>query len=279
MGRSTFDGCVFCGRPWTEVSKSWEHILAQWFRKHAGPIPSSRTTRSLGLDFDVDNQKFIELPFVDTTSQSPLLNLRTRNVCKECNSVWMSQVEQAAEPWILALASAAEHNTSLILDRDAARKIALWAMKTSATYELTGTGPHIVNVSMGQRLRSRKPFRGSIVWTARHPNDYMLSIGKGTIEISGTPTVRPGDKSRFVMLTAITYHYLTLLTFITDTPGQVSPPIPIKQWSLIWPPSGRTVEYPPMEPLTGSQLTSTFTDLSKWLPHVQPSALGGVNLL
>jgi hypothetical protein len=267
------DGCLFCGRSWAEVPKSWEHIWPQWLHGYAGAVPPSKMTRVLGAEFDPDSQEFVEIPLVTVTSQSSLLNLRTRQVCRPCNNGWMSRIEQAAKPSILALADAAEENRKLLLGRSAALNVALWVQKTAVTHELTDERPKVVNTEMGQRLRSGVPLRGALVWAAQHPDDYPLSIAKAHLDISPTPTVRPGDPSKRILLTAITYHYITWRVFITDTPGQMAPPVPIDQWSHIWPLNGSSVEYPPMHKVTGSKLTSMFTDLGRWLPPVRSSGM------
>jgi hypothetical protein len=48
---------------------------------------------------------------------SSVLNLRTRDVCKDCNTVWMRELEEEATPLFLALSDTAKNNTQLVLQR------------------------------------------------------------------------------------------------------------------------------------------------------------------
>lgn len=67
-----------------------------------------------------------------------------------------------------------------------------------------------------------------------------------------------------MLLTSITYHYMTFLVLIAS--GQVLPPrMDLAQWSLIWPASGE-VSFPPVVPVTGDEVTCRIADKSDWLP-------------
>src|ERR1700733_10607263 len=104
----------------------------------------------------------------------------------------MSDLEEAAKPTILQLVTSAKTGIAIALGRSATRELARWAQKTALTYELTSDAPHAGNVVMGQQLRDGNPLRGSMVWVARHPRDYDLSIALGRIDVSSTPVPRPG---------------------------------------------------------------------------------------
>jgi hypothetical protein len=266
-------GCFFCGLPWTEVHKSFEHIWPEWLHGYAKVAPG-KITRSLGILHNADTQEFIERPMTTFTSNASLLNLRTREVCRPCNGGWMSQVQQAVKPLFLTLADAAQGITLAALSRSDARKVAFWVQMTAITHELTSRRPLVSSTAMGQRLRSGKLLRGSLVWAARNVRDFDLSIAQAQMDVSNTPIVRPGDPYRRVLLTAIVYHSLTFLVFITDSPGQqVAPPIRFDLWSRMWPISGSTAEYPPMLAISGPELTATLAQPDRWIPPVRFSRL------
>jgi hypothetical protein len=260
--------CLFCGRRWGEVSKSDEHVLGQWMRKHERELlATSHASYSSGFGFDDTAREFVELPTDIVTRKAALLTLKTREVCEDCNTGWMSKIEQSAEPLLRRLASAARGPLAVVLSRADARTLGLWAQKTAITYELTAHHPRVADVAMGKQLRSGQPLRGVIVWAARHPRDYDLSIALAHIEISATPVARPGPADRRVLLVAIVYHYMTLLVFIPSDPSQVPPPVQLDGWTLIWP-AFTSVEYPPMRTVDGNELTRTLADHSGWLPMV-----------
>jgi hypothetical protein len=261
--------CFFCDQPWAEVRKSFEHIWPEWLHGHAKVAPG-KIKRSLGMLHDADTQEFVEHPLTTTTSNASLLNLRTREVCRPCNGGWMSRAQEAAKPLFLTLSEAAQENTNVVFARSAARNVAFWAQMTAVTNELTSDRPLVSNAAMGQRLRSGKLLRGSTVWAARNVADFELGMAQGQMDVSNTPIVRPSDPFRRVLLTAIVYHFLTLLVFIPDSPGrQVAPVFRIDLWSRIWPVSGSTFEYPPMLAIDGPELTATLAEPGRWIPPVR----------
>jgi hypothetical protein len=181
----------------------------------------------------------------------------------------MSDLEEAVKPTILQLARSAKTGIAIVLSRQAAGKLAIWAQETALTHELASGGPRVGDLPMGQRLRGDNPLRGSVVWVARHPRDYDLSIALEQIDVSATPIPEPGSPDRQILLTSIVYHYISILVFITDSPGRAwPPPLSPTQWTRIWPVFSQ-VEYPPMSFVTGTELTEIFTRPSRWIPPVQ----------
>jgi hypothetical protein len=265
--------CLFCGRPWGEVRRSDEHVLPQWMRRHESDLlKTSHSAYSAGFDLDDQAREFVELPTVLTTKKSPLLTLKTREVCRRCNNGWMSSLEEAARPLIRRVAEAAQTGASLSLTVNEARILAVWCQKTATTYELTSDRPRVVTTVMGQQLAARTPLRGGLVWMARHPRDYDLSVGLTHIDVSSTPVPRPGKPDSQIALVSIVYHWVTFLIFITNRPGQWPPPLPLNRWTLLWP-VRRPVEYPPPTALNGTELTRTMVEDGHWLPIVQAAGI------
>jgi hypothetical protein len=270
------DVCIFCGRPWGEVSKSSEHVLARGLHKHAGDLPNARTSRSGGLTFDAFTQEFVEHPLsAPYTRNSSLLNLRTRAVCESCNNGCLSRLEQAAKPQILALADAAEHGHYLLLSRSDALLVSRWAQKTAITHELTSRGERVGDASMGMRISDGKAIRGSNVWLARNQDDLDLRIGQAQIEISDTPVVQPGDPYRQILISAITWHYLTFLVYIpdADTLGKLGPHYPMDRWLTIWPCGQSGIEYPPTRSISEPELNSALSNHQSWLPFIRSAGV------
>jgi hypothetical protein len=262
--------CQFCGRPWMPgvVSRSDEHVLGQWMRRLEENHPPEQRSYSTGFELDDAAGELIEVRPQIVLRKAALLTLKTREVCKDCNGGWMSDLEEAVKPTILQLVRSAKAEIAIMLDREAARKLAMWAQKTALTNELTSGDPRVGNLAMGQRLHAGSPLRGSGVWIARHPRDYDLSIALAQIDVSATPIPRPGPPDRRILLTSIVYHNISFLVFITDPPGQVwPPPLSPAQWTRVWPSFGQ-VEYPPMSSVRGTELTEIFTRLGRWMPPV-----------
>jgi hypothetical protein len=267
--RPITSGCLFCGRPWGEVRRSDEHVLPQWMRRHETDLLKAlQTACSAGFDLDDQAREFVELPTLLTTKKSSLLTLKTREVCTGCNNGWMSRLEEAARPLILRVAKAARTDESLSLTVYEARTLAIWCQKTATTYELTSDRRRVATTGIGQQLAASTPLRGGLVWLARHPRDYDLSIAHAHIDVSSTPVPRPGKPDSQIALVSIVYHWVTFLIFITDRPGQQPPPLPLDRWSLLWP-VRRPAEYPPPATLNGNELTRTMVEHGHWLPPVQ----------
>jgi hypothetical protein len=74
--------------------------------------------------------------------------------------------------------------------------------------------PHVGDVDMGQQLHAGEPLSGSMVWVARHPRDYDLSIALVHIDVSSTPVPKPGAPDRQVLLVDIVYHYISIFSLL-----------------------------------------------------------------
>jgi hypothetical protein len=159
-----------------------------------------------------------------------------------------------------------------VLTLGEAEVLAVWCQKTATTYELTSDRPRVVTTAMGRQLGVGTPLRGSLVWLARHPRDYDLSLALAHLNVSATQVPQPGEPDSQVALVSIVYHWVSFLIFITDKPGRQPPPLPLDRWSLLWPVRG-PVEYPPSAVLNGNELTNRMVVYSDWLPLVDVSTI------
>ena len=106
--------CIFCGR---HGNKSKEHFYPEWLREFIatdGVHNSATTVTQLG-----------NAPKVLTGSsrrQGHLITKKFRVVCESCNNGWMSQIESAVKPILLA----GVHGVELSLDREKQRNLAAW---------------------------------------------------------------------------------------------------------------------------------------------------------
>ena len=113
--------CMFCGG--TPLSK--EHLVPVWISKAiskwtpTGANREYRTSKSLWTGQRRD------------TTSSREFSQKARCVCEACNNVWMSQVEEAAKPFLEPMIWGEE----IELDPDAQRAIALWAALHAVVWE------------------------------------------------------------------------------------------------------------------------------------------------
>jgi hypothetical protein len=264
--RAVSRGCLFCGRPWGMARRTDEHVLPKWMGKHEHEVLTApHHSHSMGLDLDADARELVELPSTLVTNKSTLLMLKTRDVCTDCNDGWMSGLEVAARPVILRVAEAARSGGK---SRSARQTL---AQKTAATNELTSDRPRVMTEEMGRHLAEGKPLRGGLVWMARHPRDYDLALALALIDVSSTFAPRQDDPVRQIAFTAIVYHWVTFLVFITDSPGLQAPPPQIDRWTRLWP-AWSGVDYPPPTLTDGNELTRTMSD-QRWMPTVSVSGV------
>jgi len=209
----SIDECAFCGRSWLPgvVRHSREHVWSQWIRKHAGELPAANWRGSLGLVSDI-NGSYSEAPLQLTRRKRSVLTTVTRAVREDCNHALGCTLEQPAKPLFLMLAQAAQDPTPLTLARGDAKTLARWAQKMAITNELAGNPPErIATTAMGKAILDGRTIRGSVVWAARHRADYMLLTALAQPAIGPSALPVPGEVERHAAITAIIYHYLTLL--------------------------------------------------------------------
>ena len=271
------EACLYCGRRWESgvVNKSEEHPLGEWMKRQEKNHPAEQRVIRLGAEFDIAKGEFIQVGSPDPhIRQKPLLNLRTRDVCEDCNKGPLKKAQDAAKPVILQLAVAAKSGLALVMSKQEAKDLARWAQMAALSYELTSGYATVGNIQMGRQLSDGRPLPYSQVWLCRHPRDYDLSIALAQVDVSATPVAQAGLPDRRALIAAIVYHYFTVLTFICDSPGQAWPRLPIHQWTMIWPALGlRSPEFAPLSTVSGTELTEIFTHPGRWIPPVRGSGM------
>lgn len=269
--------CLYCGRRWTPgiVNKSEEHPLGEWMKRNERNHPPEQRVARFGIEFDTSANEFVNPGSPDPRIlQKPLLNLRTRDVCEDCNNGPLKAAQDAAKPIILQLEAAAQSGLALVMSRQQAMNLAVWAQMASLTYELTSGFAAVGNMAMGQQLSLRKSLPYSQVWLCQHPRDYDISIALAQVDVSATQVARPGPPDRRALLAAIVYHHFSILTFTADSPEQAWPRLPLHQWTLLWPVLGlRRPEFPSMRTVSGPELTEIFTHPGRWIPPVRGSGV------
>jgi hypothetical protein len=232
----------------------------------------------MGLTMDPGGRSFTELPYVSTRDRASVLNLVSREVCKDCNAQLGRDLEPKAKPVFLAMAHAAEHGSAIELPVADAQTLARWAQKMATTNELTGPPPRVVTSQTGRAILDGGTIRGAAVWATRHPADYMLVTALAHPVIAATEEPEPGEYLRSAAITSITFHYLSLLVFIPGPGGPHvppnPPPYPPDRWTLIWP-VRHTPQYPPLVTVDAPELERAVTDYSRWL--LTPRAMRNIN--
>jgi len=130
--------CVWCGSP----ANSKEHVYPQWLRKFIGPSSYiakhggyQAATPRLIARTDPDGH-LVEYEVARGRQTPNLHEVQVKQVCKNCNNQWMSQLE-SVESLIRRLTL----GPGAGLSDDEGQTLAIWAHKTFLMYDLWEEAP------------------------------------------------------------------------------------------------------------------------------------------
>jgi len=113
------DTCVGCGKPFTDVGRSREHILAQWLADEVEQ--PDLTLKQYRHSEDRTENELLR--------SHDLRSFVIKNVCATCNNGWMSRLEGRAKPLLLDLMNM--RASLLQLSSDDRTTLSAWAIKTA----------------------------------------------------------------------------------------------------------------------------------------------------
>ena len=116
--------CIFC----SERATSMEHVLPNWLN----PILNEETQRrpDSGWVMHMAGNEGVERRCFQ---KKEIASIKTRQVCHDCNILWMSRLESRAKPVLIPLTEG--RTTSLTVNEQIL--IATWATKTAMVAETT----------------------------------------------------------------------------------------------------------------------------------------------
>ncbi len=268
QGKSGTLACAFCGRSWSVVPRSKEHVWPQWIRKHATDFAPGHFDHAIGFGLDDEKRAFVEAPTVTRLHKSSILTTQTREVCKHCNNGWMSILETKAEPLFLRLLDAARSNHACRFTFNEAAMLARWMQKTALVTDLTMGLPSLMPANLRQRLKDEdSPLVPAYVWVGRFPeNKEMMGI-QARLMIGNTRIPDPRHEDRAGILSGLAFRSLLLMAYIPSSRRHEAPPMSVMNWTLLSPIShDSAIEYPPPADLTSEDVRRLATDYSSWLP-------------
>jgi hypothetical protein len=176
--------CAFCGRAMPRSgrgARSREHCLGQWIVPYV-TAAGSRITHT------VTNERgeVIRGPWTAKT-----FAIVTGKTCEECNSRWMSDLENAVKPHLIPLL---EHHPLRVLDAPARRVLATWATKTALALALANAGAEPIDPAVYRELerrRTRPPAR-TFVWLASTRGALGGYVHQSHLTASDGATSAPG---------------------------------------------------------------------------------------
>jgi hypothetical protein len=266
--RSGTSSCAFCGRPWSEVSRSKEHVWPRWIRKHAGDFAPGHFNHSLGFGLDEEQKAFVEGPTATHIYKKSIFTTQTREICTLCNNGWMSTLEIQAEPLFVRLVEAANMNKDCLLTASDSRTLARWMQKTALTSELTMGPPYSMPCNLRRRLRDEsQPLIPGYVWAGRLPSNAEMFAIQARLTIGNTRIPDPRDEDRFGMLSGIAFRKLLVMSYTPSSRRHEAPWMPLTAWTLLSPRTSELrVEFPPPNDLSIGDVQRLATDYRSWLP-------------
>lgn len=164
-------GCAFCGsRPLTR-----EHVWPDWLRKLIAPdaVTHRRTTE---VEFSVvEDREYPSRPF----------NVTVRAVCAECNSGWMSRLEERAKPLLLP----GLHGRGKQLAAGGQETLATWAFKTALVFGKTlRDRPAMPDEHYRHLFEHQRPPEQCVIWMGAYGGPRA-----GFLQAAGMAISRRGE--------------------------------------------------------------------------------------
>jgi hypothetical protein len=238
---------------------SKEHVFPAWLKEHF-PRGLNDTHSAYAMKLDVQNNAYSKI--FDKKHGGSSTTITVRVVCKECNSKWMSKLEQAVRPILSPLIRGEE----MVLSQDQQRVLATWIAKTAMTAEYRY--PTVIAIPQVQRhaLMSKcEPPEGWLVgighYKGRKWRDavlYRQMLAIAPIEKLDEPHAGDYVQTTCFGLGALFIQTMSLPFALDDqelpldeTQNPIRQIWPLTKQEIIWPPSTRLDDTAATNTVTG----------------------------
>jgi hypothetical protein len=235
--------CAFCGRRANSKEHAWPEWVISLFRGHGdATIVAER-----------DGEEPREWRGINAS-------VKVRRVCHDCNTGWMSNLENEARPLLLPLIRG-EHTT---LSGPQRILVATWCLKTAMVFDLTRTGQRVAFLQQERDYLHDARGRGGMgspfpphtfIWLATyHGSKFAMSAIASELVGSGVvPATQEERPIRANVVTLLAGAFVTQVLIARLPPDAESrPPILHERadtWERaciqIWPLRGTHVTMPP----------------------------------
>jgi hypothetical protein len=146
--------CIFCDR----LGVTKEHMWADWLRNYI-PRELDRHTVALQKVHLTETERNFERRTGDPHSR------RIKCVCRQCNNVWMSQLQEAAKPYLVPILT----GNTVTLHRNGQTTLAAWTAMMVMVAEHLNEQMVAIPTSDRKWLRSKiRPPSHWRIWIGRH---------------------------------------------------------------------------------------------------------------
>jgi hypothetical protein len=240
--------CIYCERP----ADSEEHILATWL------IDELERCTGRNAEPGQLEQGGVVVPVSVTLNAKGKrqFNFTSDTICRDCNGVWMNQVDERARSYLRKLVC----GQSVPTTRKMRNAVASWAVKTAITTRFAHINPDPVEGEWAEQLRTDNRHLPSplwFVWLARYVGGQDLWLRqaplaiRGVARLDGGPELNPPDFSDGVLMT-LAIGQLCVQVLRINGPAFPVPPEDATT-VVVWP-NGPVASWPPAQPLDDSSL-------------------------
>lgn len=254
--------CYFCG---AVGGMSKEHVWPRWLRELSVDLTDTTTTWSSGFEITAPGE-VIETPLIQTTKQGSPITAKVREVCRVCNTGWMSRLEQDVRPIIRQVTIASFPLGATTLGPEEACRLSVWALKSAWMRELATPGHRTPTPKMRAYLKDElMPPANAQVWAAMHAGQLDFHARTAQARLAHQDHAwDSGFETRHALVCTLTFSRLALLSVTTDGTG-VPPMAPDPTaWTQLWP-VGRSVMWPPSTTVSDAEVAAATTQLGRWL--------------
>lgn len=233
---------MFCGK----FGKSGEHVFAKWLREL---FPRDQnTTHTFGV---INPSSILRVANVRNYRKPGHTGSRKiKDVCAECNNVWLSQIEESTKGILTPLIKGDHIN----LTPDLQATLATWAAKTAMTAERLR--PRENGVRQSERtflMHNLRPPAAWAVWIISYNGSRWanLAIAQKRGDLQFTPIRRPGIKANYIQATTWAMGrvgFLVLASDVKDIPEAFAR-FDGRGFFRIWPAVPRTLMFPAIDAL------------------------------
>lgn len=243
-GRHT---CVFCGK----FGSSEEHVFPDWLREIYPRDPS--TTHTFGT---INPSNIINVPSVIEYKRQGHVGTKViKNVCKDCNTGWMSTLEDENKAILKPLILGERVN----LTPERQLVLATWAAKTAMTAEQLR--PHVNGIRQDERtwlMSTLSPPKNWLVWILSYKggrwSNLTFTQKRGNLQFA--PIRQPGIKPDYIQASTWAMGRIGFLVISTsaDAVPKAFGHYDGKGLSRIWSPVPRSLIFPMLDKLTDSNM-------------------------
>ena len=252
--------CIFCGSP----KVSGEHLWPEWMHPYLPKQPNAMKREiynhiKLGKVLSLAQKK---------PQQGHTYTKKVRAVCKPCNEIWMSRIEEEAKPILIPLL----RGLPLLLDREKRSKLAVWlALKVMVGESHDPRDAVTMQEDRTAFMLSRTIPPYMKIWIGSHDSeDWYMSYWHQTARINLTPDPPAGGNFKNIQSTALGIGHILSLTIAATVPHceiDLTTDQPILP---LWPLQREDIEWP-LQELSSESADRLATTLGWWLAESNPS--------